>query len=863
MGTRTLRTILVAVITAVFGLSFHLAPGYAQDKAAEEIVVRFEVPKLFQKDIYAQFKSDSLYLPLLEIFSLLSVKTEVAFENQHFWGEFNSPENKFDINLVDAKAKCFGRELTLNKREFILTPADLFLRLDIFDSLFRLKMNFEFSNLSVYLPLDKDFPAYQKMVRRLAHKELTEQAVLKRDYASLPYKKASFRGGVADWTLTANPVGGGEHFGSLNLGGMVLGGDLSLQGSAASKTGVQTDQFRYRWHYYFENNKYVTQLEAGNLYTSGMLGRNMRGLMLTNKPQVERRYFQSLNVAGHQGEGWEIELYINNRLTDFAYTDQNGDYNFLVDILYGSSRIMLKMYGPSGEVLTEEKFVSVPYNFIPKGTIEYSVAGGLSDQQVGNGRYAQGFLFYGIFNNLTAGINTDIPINAEGGIKTAWAGELNYHPVGNLILNGTYSPDYSARVSFNYSQPSIIGLNGSYTRYYENPIRNRLNQISGMQLSISSPLKFGRHRLGLRYHITRDKYPDYNRLNMNYGFNTSLFNFNFNYIGTYKMIDFLTRRDREITSQVIFSTVLIRWVRPQMRLNYDHTLKQLSGLGIYLNKRVFKNGQITLSLERNMQARSNLIMMTLNMFTGYADLSTKLYASKGLTAISQMQRGSIRFDQQAGRFRFDRKTGIGYGSAVVWPFLDDNYNGLRDNGEQILTDLRAKVGGAYGTKSKKEGVYYYDGLRPYDQYTVTIDPYSLDNPQWQPAHEGFVVSVMPNTVTEINIPIITAGEISGTVDRHIPDGKVGVGGINIMIVNEATGKETKLTSFNNGEFYYMGLVPGVYRAVIESEQLNRYGYASDPPSISFQIKTIAGGDNVSNLNFLIIPKPESEDKSTN
>jgi len=122
---------------------------------------------------------------------------------------------------------------------------------------------------------------------------------------------------------------------------------------------------------------------------------------------------------------------------------------------------------------------------------------------------------------------------------------------------------------------------------------------------------------------------------------------------------------------------------------------------------------------------------------------------------------------------------------------------------------------------------------------------------------------MPNTVTEINIPIITAGEISGTVDRHIPDGKVGVGGINIMIDNEATGKETKLTSFNNGEFYYMGLVPGVYRAVIESEQLNRYGYASDPPSISFQIKTIAGGDNVSNLNFLIIPKPESEDKSTN
>ncbi|MCX6827579.1 MAG: hypothetical protein NTV06_10015, partial [candidate division Zixibacteria bacterium] len=739
-------------------------------------------------------------------------------------------------------------------RDYILTPTDLFFRIPVYDSLFRMKMAFNFSGLKIYLPLNKDFPAYQKLARKLTHQEFMASSALKKDLLRLPYKRVLFGGGVADWAITASPIGGGGHYGSLSLGGMALGGDLTMDGTANSMTGFQADQFRYRWHYYFNNNEYITQVEAGNINTTGYFGRSLKGALITNKPQVERRYFQSLNISGHLQEGWEVELYINDRLTDFAYTDQNGDYNFLIDIIYGSSRIVLKMYGPNGELQTEERFVSVPFNLIPRNNIEYSLAAGNSRTQLNNRKYAQGSVYYGVLNSLTIGFSSEASLTQEDKEKPSIAGEATFHPMGNLTLSSNYLPHASLGFAFNFNQPSIIGINGNYITYSENPVRNRLGQINKMMLSISSPLKIGRNHLGLRCHLSIDKYPTYTFINMNYGFSSSFYRFYINYMGNYKIGKYQTRTDREITSQCIFSTSFVNFIRPQFRVNYNHRRKELSAYGVYLTKRVFKINQISVSFERNMVTKSNLVMISFNMFTDFADFSTKSYTTEGQTVVSEIQRGSIRYDQETTSIRFDRKNGLGFGSAVARPFLDANYNGILDRGEQSLPDLRVRVGGSYGIKSGRQKLYYYDGLRPYDEYTVTIDPYSLDNPQLRPAHESFSVTVNPNTVTEIAIPVVTAGEITGKVDRRIPDGKVGVGGIKVVVVNEGTGKETEITTFNNGEYYFLGLVPGMYKASPRTEQLSKYGYACDPPSISFQVKTVEGGDYIENVNFLIVPK---------
>ncbi len=824
------------------------------DAAIDEIVIRFEVPRLLQKDISAQYSDGQLYLPLVEIFTLLDIQVNVDSQRTVFAGDYLTKGSDFEINTVNGKAQFSGKTILLDSTVSILTPSDIFLRYDLYDSLFHLKIHFDFSELRVYLPLNKDFPAYQILSRKLAHQELLSTETAQKDIAIIPRRKAKIEGGVADWALTASPIGGGSHYGNIGLGGMILGGDLALRAAADSKTGFQTDQLDYRWHYYFENNKYISRAELGVINTSGLIGRNLKGALVTNKPQIERKYFETINLEGQLGEGWEVELYVNNKLTDFTYTDQNGYYNFLVDIIYGSSRIMLKMFGPEGQMETEEKFINVPFNLIPKKSIEYTLAAGTSGSSSNRGKYGQGMLFYGIFDNLTAGLSGDIPFGSDTDEKAAMAGEMTFHPMGNLIINGSYSPENSTKLSMNYSQPSVIGINGSITQYHENSINSRMGQISNMRFSISSPLRFGQRRLGLRYHLSLDNYRDYTHMNMSYGFSGSIYKFNFNYIGAYKAMKFSNRTDREITSQLIFSSNFINFIRPQVKLNYNHHERELSAVALFLNKRIFKTGQIAFSYERNLQSGSNTIMFSLSLFTDFAEFSTKTYSFSGQVSVNQIQRGSVRYDQWTKAFKFDRKNGLGFGTALIWPFLDQNYNGIREADEPLLPELRAKVGGSSGKKYGKGQLYYYDGLRAYDQFAVQIDPYSLDNPQLQPAHENFLVTVNPNTVSEINIPVVTAGEVTGLVDRNIPDGKVGIGGIRINVINEATGKITEITTFNNGEYYHLGLVPGMYRAYIDQNQLKKYGYISEPASRSFQIRTIEGGDYVENINFTIIPQ---------
>jgi len=829
--------------------SFCLALG----QPAEEIVIRFEVPRLVQKDISAVYRNNEVYFPIIEIFSILDINVKADFNKRMLSGQFLGEDNKFEIDLQKLKAKCGKRTIKLNSADLYTGATELYLKPELFDSLFNLQLFFNFSTLSVYLPLNRDFPAYQQLARKIAHQNLLDDAAAKKDMAEIPFERTLLKGGVADWIFSASPVGAGGQYGSLNIGGMALGGDLSLQGEGNSRKGISSEQLRYRWHYYFDNSKVITQAELGQVYTPGQLGRSLKGYLLTNKPQAQRRYFQTVNLSGHLGEGWEVELYVNDRLADFTYADQNGDYNFLTDILYGSSRVLLKMYGPNGEIQTEERFLSVPFNLIPKRNLEYTFAAGLGEDHNRQEIYLQSLTQYGILENLTGGLNVDMPLGSGTGETPLLAFETAYRPIGNLIFNSSVSPGNSIQLGGNFSQPSFIGINSSFTKFYENKSRNRIGQLSNFLFSVSSPLAIKGKRIGLRYHFSMDKYPYYTYFNMNYGLNGSIYKFHINYIGSLKISKSSTKTDHDLSSQLFLSTSFVRWVKPQFRATFDHSRNSFSALGVYLSKRVFKLGQVSLSYERNMLTKSNFLMVTFNIFEDFAEFSSKYYDFSGQTAFTQMQRGSIKFDQDMKKFRFDRKNGVGFGSAVIKPFLDQNYNGALDSSEQVLPELHARVEGLNGVANGRNKAYYYDGLRPYDEYIIQIDPNSLDNPQLQPAHDNFKVTVNPNTITSIDIPIVEAGEITGVVNRIVKDGKIGAGGLRVVVVNEETGKETKITTFNNGEFYYLGLVPGKYEAHLDQDQLSKFGYKSEPGEIPFEVRTISGGDYVKDIDFTIVP----------
>ncbi len=857
------RFILTVVAGTLMGCLAAFLPtdaAHAQDRQLEEIVVTFQVRHLVSTDMFVQYDGTSIYLPLSELFDLLDLYVDHDNARRRYYGQVATSDQKFEFDLHNHTVTVNGRRQELPSDDYVLGTTDLYLRADRFETYFGLPVEFNFSDLRVTLPLNKDFPAYQKLQRSLEHKRLKAEKERLGDVKQLPYRRAMLGGAVADWSASTNPIGGGAQYFNANLGAMLFGGDLAISGTGNSETGVQSDQLTYRWHYFVDTSSIVTQVELGDLFTGavgGPLTRRLRGAVITNKPQTQRKYFRTVSIQGHLGEGWEVELYVDNRLTDFAYTGQAGDYDFNIDVYYGASVVTLKMYGPNGEIRTEEQYIRVPYNIIPAGTFEYSTAVGKAMDDTLGGWYGQASTFFGISDRITTGVLADAPISAGTGEDPAFSGEISVKPAGNLTLNGSYSPGYLAGLDFNFNQPSLLNIDGSIAGYFENEFRNRLHQERSLLLAMNAPLKIKAHRVNLRYYVAWNTFRTNEQINMQYGFSTSFRQVSLYYLGKYLITHTGGRSLTSMISEVFTSVPLSRWLRPQFRITYDHDASEFSRVSMYLSRRVFRNGQLGLSIERDLQAKTNVFRLTFNLFTGFADFTSRAAYSNGTATINQVQRGSVRYDQEAKQLIFDRYSGVGRSTAVVRPYLDDNYNGVRDNDEQYLSGLRARVqGGRERPRGQKDRVYYYEGLNPYDEHLVRIDPISLDDPLLKPTYENYRVPLNPNMVTAIEVPLVMTGEVDGMVYRQTKAGDVGQGGIRIDFFHLGKESVTEVMSFTNGDFFYLGLLPGRYRAYIDPDQLKRYGYRCEPEYIEFDMDAVEGGAVVSDLKFTLIPLTE-------
>ncbi len=835
----------------------HSISNAADQSNLEEIVVNFQVPKLINTDIFVWYDGTTVLVPVKETFTLMGLKCNYNRVQQTLSGFLFSENNKFEIDVESKTVRYQDKTTILDPATYFLTETDFFLSVDLFKLIFDIEYKFSFSALSVYTKFNKDLPLFKQLKRKKEQRKLIKKEKELRDIQRIAAKKKYFAGGVMDWAVVATPVNGNEQLFSANLGAIILGGDINVSITGSSATGIRKEQIDYRWHYYIDNgNRYVTQVEFGHIYSAGFLARGLYGGLITNQPQIRRKFYKTINVNGVLAAGWEVELYINNKLTAFTNTDDQGNYEFDIDVFYGSTTLMLKMYGPNGQYLTEEKELNVPYNLIPKGTVEYSLLAGKSDFFDSEEKYIQANGHYGIKQNFTIGLVGDLPIGSkeiDTTLKPTFGSEVTWQPFGNLTTGGFFSPGYASGFRVNFSKPSSININGSVTKYVEGSSRNRINQQLGGKIAIGLPIRLKGRHLTLRYMISYDKYASHNSINMNYGLNTSLYLFHINYIGRYQSNRYANRKSNIATSQFIISSYLLRSFQPQLRIVYDHSTNEVQKWGGHVGRRIFRSGQISLNYDKDNRSGVNTIAMTLSFFTGFANSKTRVFQVRDETTVTQIQRGSVKYDQDAKSFSFDRRNGVGYGAAVVRPFLDDNNNGRIDYGEKEITGLRARIRGGRQKTVNDGKFYYYDGLLAYDNYLLTVDETSLNDPTLKPAHENYQISVNPNSVTTVSVPIVRTAEISGRIERLLPSGKAGIGGIKLNLMNLSNDQLTEVTTFSSGDFYYLGLMPGSYTIYIDPVQLEDLGFRSEPENITMDINTSGKSDFLEEINFLLIP----------
>jgi hypothetical protein len=129
---------------------------------------------------------------------------------------------------------------------------------------------------------------------------------------------------------------------------------------------------------------------------------------------------------------------------------------------------------------------------------------------------------------------------------------------------------------------------------------------------------------------------------------------------------------------------------------------------------------------------------------------------------------------------------------------------------------------------------------------------NLNRIAWRVEKETFNISVNPNQLKLIEIPVSVVGEVAG----FIYDSKDGIGGIQINIFNEKEELVISILSESDGYFSFLGLKSGKYSAQPDSSQLERLDFIKIEP-INFSLNNEQDGDIFDKLEFVL--KDLSED----
>ena len=228
----------------------------------------FSVPRIGGTDISAVIGQTDVYLSVIEIFDFLKIKNTYTAGFDSINGFFITEDATYNIDRVNNKITFRNKEFTLKQGDIIRTETNLFLKSVYFGQIFGLDCSFSFRNLAVIMNTSIELPVIREMRQEQMRKSLGQisgdivaDSVIGRKFPLLHF-------GMADWSaiLTQEVQGPKEARLSLNLGGIIAGGEANVTLNYNTNTPFQERNQFYQWRY--ANNKYkaLRQVISKNQY---------------------------------------------------------------------------------------------------------------------------------------------------------------------------------------------------------------------------------------------------------------------------------------------------------------------------------------------------------------------------------------------------------------------------------------------------------------------------------------------------------------------------------------------------------------------------------------------------------------------
>ncbi len=835
---------------------------YDHGMVYEEIMLHARFPQINTKVLSAVLAEGQPLLPAYELFRILNIQTQFSIDGDSLQGFFISEDETYLIDAVENKIRLNQDTFDIDPKDIIQTQSDIFINKHIFEVVFGIKADFNPRNMSADFTFSRQMPYQTRLEAEQRRDHLSRMngrlpaadTVIPRAYPMLGM-------GTIDWDIYNNQVFQGSRltFARLNVGGQLLGGSFNINLQSHSNRPFNHRDQRYEWMYVNNDADFLKQvrLGKGGFRSMSRINGQILGGSITNRSTHSRNHFTTYRISDYIEPDWAIEVYVDGRLIKYTQTDATGYYEIDVPISYGNTRIVLRFYGPNGELRSEELHINIPYDFVPEGKLEYEATAGmiahtLQEEITGEAPvYSHFRTSYGLNRHLTLTAGMEYVSYFENHPYMPYA-RVNSSITPNLIASAGYIHDVSRTLNVNYRMPGGLALNGEISGFAPGQEAFIHNYEQIRSLSASYPLRFlgvtNHFRLQMnQYHHSESKF---HSASLSYqtglgrvrgGINTNI-----------RWREDLTDRMTATATAFLNYRVSNGW---QIRQNILMNLNNNDVLNISTNiSRTFNKATVFAGYSRHVPSDRNMVEAGFRYNLGFAHTSLSARTSGEEFASTQRASGSVFIDGEDMDFDWNNRRAANTAGIKIIPFLDLHNTGVKDPGDPVVEDVDVLIRRGRIVRDQKDTVIRINELQPYENYFLEIVPAASADISWRIEKSKYQVTTDANGYNTLYVPVNVVGEVTGNISREVDNEERGQGRIKLYFENIETGKiYNEVMSETNGEYYYFGLPHGAYTVYPDPEQLARLGLRSVPEQRTIKLERGHTGDYATNVDFLLKP----------
>jgi cell division protein FtsN len=836
--------LMICACLFVWGILFPLTAQAQEEPEYDEISVFLNIQRIGGIDIPAVIRDETVYLPVVDIFSFLKIRNIPSAQLDSVTGFFINPQVMYSINHQKNRIVFQGKGYELKSTDMIKTETNLYLRSNWFGEIFGLDCSFNFRSLSVSLNTKLELPIIREMrqeqMRTNINKlkgEVKSDTIIERKYPALHF-------GMADWSVISTQQMAGKTDVRLNLalGSVLAGGEANVLLNYNNNTPFTEKQQQYQWRFVNNDRPLLRQVTAGKIYSqvTSSIYDPVVGIQFTNTPTTYRRSFGTYTLSDITEPNWIVELYVNNVLVDYMKADASGFYKFEVPLVYGNSAVKLRFYGPWGEERTKEQNISIPFNFLPAKELEYSVSAGMVEDTLSS-RFSRASLNYGISRRMTIGGGVEYLSSVINGNTMPYL-SASMRILSGLLLTGEYTYKVRSKGLLSYRLPSNLQFELNYTKYEPGQKAIIYNYLEERKAVVSIPIKGKNFAAYSRMTVNQIVLPYLTNTNAEMLWSGSVYGVSTNFT-TYGLFT-------DLSDPYIYSNLSLAFrlpgrftITPQVQ--YEYNTSSLISARTNMEKPLFKRGFLNMSYEHNFRSNTRNIEFGFRYDLSFAQTGFSVRNTNDQTTLVASARGSLLYDAKTDYLGTTNRTNVGKGAITLLPFLDIDGNGKRDNGEPKAAGLQFRINGGTIIRNEKDTTIRILDLTPYTSYFLELDKNSFDNIAWQMHNLTMKVNIDANQFKTIEVPVSVMGEASGTVYT----GSRGQGRILVCFYRNDSTLAARTLTESDGYYSYLGLKPGKYIARIDPEQLKKIKMTSSPDMIPVEINPNRDGDIVEGLDF--------------